>query len=449
MPTVKLTEKSIAKLRAPDPSGNQMLYWDTDLRGFGVRASGKTSDKSYVVQRAINGNTRRITIGPTNVLTLADARNRAQGYLGDFARGIDPKAKKAASATLGDVLSDYLSARKDLRLRTRESYRATLEGHLKNWVDRPLASISRDMVERHHVAIANEVAAREQVKAARDATRWEARAKAAAAKGWMDAAANHRQRAAMAKKRETNSGEVAANNAMKVLRALWNHAADREPDIGANPVRLKKLWYPVAPRTGHLGSEDLPKFYKAVTELKNAVGRDYLLMLLFCGLRRREAAALRWADVNLTARTLRIPQTKSGRPLTLPLSDFVNDMLVARRALGNAEFVFPAASKSGHLEEPKFFLAQVAKAGGARVSVHDLRRSYITVAESCDISPFALRALVNHSLGKDVTSGYIQMSVERLREPAQRVADKLKELCGVREPAGKNVAKLKRKGERG
>jgi len=53
------------------------LYWDTDLRGFGVRTSGKTSDKSYIVQRAINGSTRRVTIGPTNVLALADARNRA------------------------------------------------------------------------------------------------------------------------------------------------------------------------------------------------------------------------------------------------------------------------------------------------------------------------------------------------------------------------------------
>jgi len=192
----------------------------------------------------------------------------------------------------------------------------------------------------------------------------------------------------MAKKREINTGEVAANNAIKIVRVLWNYAADRAPDIGANPVRLRKLWYPVKARTGHLGAEDLPKFYNAVMDLNNAVGRDYLLLLLFTGLRRREAAGLRWADVDLKAKTLRIPQTKSNRPLTLPLSDFVHDMLVARRAFGNAEFVFPAASKSGHIAEPKFFLAQVAKAGGARVSVHDLRRtsSAYRVTVSCILS---------------------------------------------------------------
>ena len=445
MPQLKLTEKAIAKLKAPDPSGKQVLYWDTDLRGFGVRVSGTTNDKSYVVQRAVNGVTRRITLGACNVLSLAEARTRAQGHLGDFARGIDPKAKKAATATLANVLDDYLSARKDLRPRTRESYRVTVEGYLRSWRDKPVSSITRDAVERHHVAIATEIAAKARATAVADAARWEARAKAAEAKGWLDAAANHRQRAAVAKKRETYSGEVAANNAMKVVRILWNHAADRSPDIGANPVRLKKLWYPVEARTRHLGAEELPAFYKAVAALPNAIGRDYLLLLLFTGLRRREASALRWDDVDLKVKTLRIPETKSGRPLTLPLSDFTHDLLVARRAIGKAEFIFPAASKSGHIEEPKFFLAQVAKATGKRVSVHDLRRTFVTVAESCDISPIALRALVNHSLGHSVTEGYIQMKAERLRHPAQRVCDKLKELCAIAEPAAKNVTRLNRK----
>ena len=38
---------------------------------------------------------------------------------------------------------------------------------------------------------------------------------------------------------------------------------------------------------------------------------------------------------------------------------------------------------------------------------------------------------MNHAHGKDVTSGYVQLTAERLREPAQKVADRLKQLCGV------------------
>jgi hypothetical protein len=51
-------------------------------------------------------------------------------------------------------------------------------------------------------------------------------------------------------------------------------------------------------------------------------------------------------------------------------------------------------------------------------------------------------ALVTHSLGGDMTSGYIVMTPERLREPAQRVCDRLKVLCGIAAVDGKNVAKL-------
>jgi integrase len=85
----------------------------------------------------------------------------------------------------------------------------------------------------------------------------------------------------------------------------------------------------------------------------------------------------------------------------------------------------------------------VAAATGIRVSAHDLRRTYLTIAESADISPLALKALVNHSLGGGITERYVQIKTERLREPAQRVCDKLKVLCGITAPAGENVAQLK------
>ena len=98
--------------------------------------------------------------------------------------------------------------------------------------------------------------------------------------------------------------------------------------------------------------------------------------------------------------------------------------------------MFPAASASKHIEEPRHFLDLVAEECGVRVSAHDLRRTFVTVAELTRMNELALKALVNHSLGSDVTAGYVQMTADRLREPAQRVADRLKELCGVPPMAG-------------
>jgi hypothetical protein len=48
MPTVKLTERAINKLPAPDPSGKQVLHWDAELKGFAVLCSGTTNTKTYM-----------------------------------------------------------------------------------------------------------------------------------------------------------------------------------------------------------------------------------------------------------------------------------------------------------------------------------------------------------------------------------------------------------------
>jgi hypothetical protein len=70
------------------------------------------------------------------------------------------------------------------------------------------------------------------------------------------------------------------------------------------------------------------------------------------------------------------------------------------------------------------------------ITVHDLRRTFVTTSDDSNISPLASRALVNHSIGGkgDVHGNYNQMTVEHLRIPAQRVTDRIKEMIGIAEP---------------
>lgn len=95
------------------------------------------------------------------------------------------------------------------------------------------------------------------------------------------------------------------------------------------------------------------------------------------------------------------------------MSDFVRSMLVTRRQIGG-EYVFPGNSKAGYIAEPKFAFELIRNACELRVSPRDLRRTFLTVAESTDISPLALKAPVNHATGSDVTAGYASMLMERL-----------------------------------
>jgi hypothetical protein len=124
-----------------------------------------------------------------------------------------------------------------------------------------------------------------------------------------------------------------------------------------------------------------------------------------------------------------------------PVNSSSLTLLVRRRSVGNdGGWVFGADSKSGHIEEPKFALALVAKATGIAVSAHDLRRTFVTVANGT-VSGRDARALVNHAVGGNVHDDYDMVTVDELREPARRICDKLMKLCGIGDlPEG--VAKM-------
>ena len=77
-----------------------------------------------------------------------------------------------------------------------------------------------------------------------------------------------------------------------------------------------------------------------------------------------------------------------------------------------------------------------------KFTLHDLRRLFITQADALDLSTFVVKRLVNHSMGSDVTSGYVVSDVERLRGPMQKIEDRILSLAKVKEPG--KVVKLKR-----
>lgn len=110
--------------------------------------------------------------------------------------------------------------------------------------------------------------------------------------------------------------------------------------------------------------------------------RDFFILLVFTGLRRNEAASLKWTDIDFKDRTLCVPETKNGDMLTLPISDYLFNIFEARRKrYGNHVFVFPGTGEYGHLHEPKKGINRIINASGVIFSCHDLRRTFITIAE--------------------------------------------------------------------
>lgn len=127
--------------------------------------------------------------------------------------------------------------------------------------------------------------------------------------------------------------------------------------------------------------------------------------------------------------------TKNHESHTLPLSNYLYELLLSRSKTRINEYVFPGTGAAGHIIEPRKQMANVTKLSGVHFTVHDLRRTFITIAEGLDISAYALKRLVNHKMSGDITAGYIVTDIERLRKPMQQINDYFLKCMGIQPSA--------------
>jgi len=395
---MNITKAVIDRLTTPEKKQQgrteQKRYYDSKLKGFGIRiTSGGT--KSFFIEKLINRRLKRITIGHYPAITSEQARKEAHKLLGKIATGIDPlaekKIEKIKKVTLQEVFTDYIAARKDLKSSSITDYQKGLKQVIPDWLDKPILNITKDMIAKRH--------------------------------------AHHGE--TISKSR--------SNLSMRVLRALFNFAMHQyETDNGnsiiqTNPVNFlshARSWYRIERKQSLIKSHQLYDWYKGLMELNKyysksqaEMWRDYFLLVLFSGKRRQEVASLHWKDIDFEGKTFTSHDTKNGNSHILPMSDFIHEIFLRRETMRNGNYVFPANSNLGYIVEPRKAMQKIIDHSAVEFTVHDLRRTFITTAESLDISAYALKRLLNHSTENDVTSGYLIIDVERLRKPMQQISE--------------------------
>ncbi|MEW8288226.1 MAG: integrase family protein [Candidatus Thiodiazotropha endolucinida] len=388
--------KATIERLGPASDGKRDYYNDTKVPGLQLQVTAK-GVKTFYVYRRINGRPKRIKLGRFPDMTTQKARKKAEAIIGEIASGGDPMERKrrerADTVTLKEALEEYTNTRQ-LKEKTAYDYRKVLNTGLKDWQGKQLQRISKDMVANRHQKLGRE------------------------------------------------RGEPYANLTMRIFRAVYNFAAAKYEDdegnslLPPNPVlRISntRSWFKDKRRSDYITEAELPAWFKAVLGYKHKTtgdssGRtvaDFLLMLILTGLRRSEAAPLKWEQIDLANKTLIIRDTKNHEDHTLPLSDYLLALIEERRALVDAkcEWVFPSNRMESYLKEPRNHVAAISKAAGVPFLLHDLRRTFVTYAERLDISAYAVKRLVNHKVKQDVTAGYIGVDVERLRKPMQQITD--------------------------
>lgn len=155
MPILALTKRSVESL--PHPGRGQVLYRDSQLRGFGLRVGAKS--KVWFVEGQVDRLTRRVTIGRADVLAPDLARKQAMTILSAMNAGIDPNRQKrerlADQVTLDEAFDAFFESKPDLSPATVDAYERTRTLYLQSWRPKALQSIARQAVISMHRRISD------------------------------------------------------------------------------------------------------------------------------------------------------------------------------------------------------------------------------------------------------------------------------------------------------
>lgn len=265
----KLTKRLIdaAEVRAVE-----YFLWDDDIPGFGLRIlpSGR---KSYVTQYRAGRRPRRMSLGPSTVLTCEQARKRAITIVASVRNGEDPAAERDAgrkAITIKELSERFDKEHISIRVKpsTAREYRRNLERFILPALGRlTVTDITRaDVAKFHH---------------------------------------------------DLRHIPYQANRCLEVVSKMFNLAElwGIRPD-GSNPRKhIKK--YPEEKRERFLSMPELRRVGEILrqmevegVELPSAILAARLLILTGC--RLNEIMTLKWECVDLADNVLRLPDSKTG-----------------------------------------------------------------------------------------------------------------------------------------
>ncbi len=365
MATYNFNAKWVESVK-PGPSG-RAEFFDTHTEGLGLRV-GIRAKTYFVMPRVLRqGQWRqeRISLGRVGEITLAEARELAKKTLAIAAKGEIPaevgKERKEALVrdsihTFGKVRDDFLPL-----YRVRRNGKpflpsaATMEGMtvalrtLKEWEDRPIASITQAEIQAWHdgyLAQGKEGAANGYLGHLRAVFRW-------------------------AKQR----GIITVDPAAAITAGGAHHARDRVLTYD----ELVAIWKAT--------STDHP--FHAIVRL-----------LILTGQRREEVGGMDWSEVDLEAGLWSLPaaRAKNRRQHVIPLSAPAVAILKARPTRTGLVFGNRRGKPYSAWSVPLDRLRD--ELGLPYWRLHDCRRSLVThMSEDLHTPPHIVESIVNHISG--------------------------------------------------
>jgi integrase len=363
------------------PGAKEVVVWDENLPGFGMRVSPR-GRKAFIVQYRVRGargtawKERQVTLGTLAFMTVAEARKRARLYKSKASEGVDPAQelraaeqveetqRQADAFTFGKLVERYTN---EYLVRRKPSGIAERTRLLKRWLprlgDKPVSEIG----EADILTFINEILS------------------------------------------GRSNGRAEADHLVGVVRHMFTWARKGQNDtvlkslVTVNPAAGIARWSEPNARDRVLSHDEIKRFWAACDTVAWPGGR-ILQLLLLSGQRVNEVARLRWSELDLANKVWNLPaaRSKNGKAHTIHLNDLAMEIIQSLPQIDNSSFVFtidgarpftntnPLRDRVHHLmgEETPYF------------QLRDLRRSAATLMAELRIAPHVVDKVLNHSGGE-------------------------------------------------
>jgi len=382
----KLTKRVID---AAEIHAAEHFIWEDELTGFALRVlpSGR---KGYIVQYRAGRRSRRMSLGPSTVLTCEQARTRAIGIIAAARNGDDPAAERDAerkTITVKELAERFDKEHVSVRVKetTAKGYRRLIERTILPALGRHrVTEVTRaDIAKLHH---------------------------------------------------DLRHIPYEANRCLEVMSKMFSLAEmwGLRPD-GSNPRKhIRK--YAEEKRERFLSPAELKRVGDVLREmedegieLSSAIAAARLLILTGC--RLGEIMTLQWEHVDLAGRALRLPDSKTGAKV-VHLGQPAIDVLTGIKKVDKNPWVIVGTLPGARLTDLQPFWQRVrARAGLKDVRIHDLRHTFASTAVASGQGLPMIGKLLGHTQVQ-TTARYAHLAADPVKLAADAVASTLSHSLG-------------------
>lgn len=375
-----LSDRGVAALK---PRAARYAVADPELRGMWIRVQPSGAKAFYAVTRGPDGKQHWISIGPTDAMPIATARERARDILGRVRAGLP--AIEPLAETFGKVAEQWIVRHVERNgLRSQSEIKRLVRVHvLPVWRDREFTSIRRSDV------------------------------------------------AALLDRVEDRHSARQADGVLDIIRGLMNWHATRSDDYSPPIVRgMRRQSQHARARARVLDDGELRAIWRHA-ETFGTFGA-FVQMCLLTAQRSRKVVAMRWADITIDGEwTIAAEPREKSSAGSLVLPEAALAIIRARPRLASNPFIF--AGRGDHhyraLSRAKERF-DAALPDLAPWVIHDLRRTARSLMSRAGVLSEHAERVLGHAI-RGVEGVYDRHSYrEEKAEALRKLADLTASLTG-------------------